>query len=71
MLEVHLPSSLCWGADWDMTGADEDAERNQARGAMRKYQKWLGHWRPEYDSIKSENELVLMVRMLPAVKSAG
>lgn len=28
---------------------------------MRKYEKWLGHWKPEYDSITSENEIVLMV----------
>ncbi len=28
---------------------------------MRKYAKWLGHWKPEYDAIRSENELVLMV----------
>ncbi len=44
--------------------AEEDAERNQARGPMRKYKKWLGHWRPEYDHIKTESELMLMVRLV-------
>ncbi|BDA49904.1 probable DNA polymerase lambda at C-terminar half [Coccomyxa sp. Obi] len=40
---------------------EEDVASGRRRSPMRKYEKWLGHWKPEYDSITSENELVLMV----------
>ena len=30
-------------------------------GPMRKYEQWLGHWKPEYDAITRETELVLQV----------
>ncbi len=43
-----------------MTAA-EDVAVGRRRSPMRKYEKWLGHWKPEYDSITSENEIVLMV----------
>lgn len=41
--------------------AAEDVEARRRSGPMRKYEKWLGQWRPEYDLIKNETELVLMV----------
>ena len=31
-------------------------------GPLRKYEEWLGHWKPEYDAITRETELVLQVR---------
>lgn len=31
-------------------------------GPLRKYEQWLGHWKPEYDAITRETELVLQVR---------
>lgn len=43
-------------------------------GPLRKYERWLGHWKPEYDLITRETELVLQVlvqtiAMLPSTSS--
>lgn len=47
----------------------EEAQREHQPGPMRKYAKWLGHWKPEYDAIRSENELVLLVRVVSHLAS--
>jgi len=31
---------------------------------LRKYERWLGHWKPEYDAFTRETEVVLQVRLL-------
>lgn len=41
--------------------APADDTASSQPGRMYKYKRWLGHWKPEYDQIKTETELALYV----------
>ncbi len=40
--------------------AADDTASSQP-GRLYKYRRWLGHWKPEYDHIRTETELALHV----------
>lgn len=40
--------------------ATDDSASSQP-GRLYKYRRWLGHWKPEYDHIRTETELALHV----------
>ena len=40
--------------------AADDSASSQP-GRLYKYRRWLGHWKPEYDHIRTETELALHV----------
>lgn len=40
--------------------AADDTASSQP-GRLFKYRRWLGHWKPEYDYIRTETELALHV----------
>ncbi len=41
------------------SAADDTASSQPGR--LYKYRRWLGHWKPEYDHIRTETELALHV----------
>ncbi|CAK0786589.1 hypothetical protein CVIRNUC_009803 [Coccomyxa viridis] len=59
-LQERLPERD-YAADLDELA--QQAERQwslgERAGPLRKYEEWLGHWKPEYDAITRETELVL------------
>ena len=51
--------------DVSMQGAARSAATDDTAsmqpGRMYKYRRWLGHWKPEYNHIRTETELALYV----------
>ena len=41
--------------------APADDTASSQPGRMYKYKRWLGHWKPDYDQIRTETELALYV----------